>query len=128
MVPRNDVFADCPKPKVPRVSRPTRMTTMLRDRERIRKLPCRKGVRFPQVCFARVLHRHNSPGVSDGALLCNFETTMIKQNLQGLAAFKTFEYRTTQAGFQKWKLIQRDGRGGRPTITLPDNTPACSAA
>jgi hypothetical protein len=53
---------------------------------------------------------------------------MFKRNLQDLAAFKTFEYRTTQVFFQKWKLIHRHGRGWRPTITLRDNIPEGNGA
>jgi hypothetical protein len=74
------------------------------------------------------MQRHNFPGESDEALLCNFATTIFKRNPQGLAASKTFEYRTTQALSQKWKFIQRDGTGRKPNITRRDNTPVCTGA
>ena len=47
----------------------------------------------------------NAPLGSDGALLCNFESTMFKKNLQGLAAFKTFNYASTEGVFQNRKLF-----------------------
>src|SRR5438309_4181051 len=82
IVPRRDVVADCANPKVPRVSRPARMTATVCNRERIGSSLAAKGFFFPKYVLPRY-YNHTIPQGSDGALLCNFETTMFKKNLQG---------------------------------------------
>ena len=68
---------------------------MLRNRERIGSSLAAKGFVFPKCVLPRVCI-DTIPQESDGALLCNFESTMFKKNLQGLAAFKTFNYASTE--------------------------------